>query len=364
MNEEKVVLVTGVADYWGGRLARRLLREEDTRVIGLDVERPEEEVKGLDFIQADVRNPLLAELLRDEQVDTVCHLSFIESFRRSEAIFDFNVMGTMKIIGASAESGVRRVVLKSSTMVYGAHPDNDAFLTEDSRLRGSRRYGYNRYRLEIESFINGFRRQAPGLEVTLLRFANVLGPTAGTPLNAYLRLPVTPILLGFDPMLQVIHEDDAIEALVHAVYAESAGVFNVAADPPLPLLRILGLAGKVPLPVLHPLAYRGVNWLGNSRLRSFAPLEPDYLRYRWVSDLSRMREAFQFFPELAGDEVVEALGVQMRMKHYKKPRTEDIVYDEERLRATIERRRQARAERDGREGRYRRQEEVEEVTNG
>lgn len=364
MSAERVVLVTGVADYWGERLARRLLPEENVRVIGLDVEPPEEELRGLDFIQADVRNPLLAELLRDEEVDTVCHLSFIESFRRSEAIFDFNVMGTMKIVGASAESGVRRVILKSSTMVYGAHPGNDAFLSEDSRLRGSRRYGYNRYRLEIESFINGFRRQAPALDITLLRFANILGPTADTPLSNYLRLPAVPILLGFDPMLQVIHEDDVVAALAHAIFAEQTGVFNVAADPPLPLLRILGLAGKIPVPLIHPLAYRGVNWLGNSGLRRFAPLEPDYLRYRWVADLRRMREDLQFFPELMGDEVVEALGVHMRMKRYRKPRTEDMAYDEERLRATIERRRQTRAGQDGQGRRAESRDEVEEVSNG
>jgi UDP-glucose 4-epimerase len=361
MSDERVVLVTGVADYWGERLARRLLQEEDVRVIGLDVERPEDEVQGLDFIQADVRNPLLAELLRDERVNTVCHLAFIESIRRNEAIFDFNVMGTMKIVGASAESGVDRVILKSSTMVYGAHPDNDAFLTEGTSLRGSRRYGYNRYRLEVESFINGFRRQAPGLEITLLRFANILGPTADTPLNSYLRTHVSPILLGFDPMLQVIHEDDVVEALAHAVFAENAGAFNVASDPPLPLLRILGLAGKVPLPILHPLAYWGVNRLG---LRKLAHLEPDYLRYRWVGDLSRMREELQFFPEKTGDEVVESLGVYMRMKQYQRPRAEDIAYDEDRLRATIERRRQARHAQDGQGRRSRTHPEAEEGTNG
>jgi UDP-glucose 4-epimerase len=269
----------------------------------------------------------------------------------------------MKVIAAAAESGVRRTLLKSSMMVYGAHPDNDAFLTEDSSLRGSQRYGYNRYRLEIESFVNGFRRQAPGMEVSLLRFASIIGPTAETPMNAYLRLPVAPILLGFDPMLQVIHEDDVVAALAHAVFAESAGVFNVAADPPLPLLRVLGLAGRVPLPILHPLVYRGTGWIGNSRLRHFAPLEPDFLRYRWVGDLSRMREELGFFPQMTGDEAVESLGADLRMRQYGEPRAEDITYDEERLRTIIERRRQARAGKDGLPSRVQESQEVEEMTH-
>jgi UDP-glucose 4-epimerase len=338
--DTQVVLVTGVAGYWGKRLARRLLQEPALHTIGIDNDPPEAELAGLDFIQADVRNPLLAELLRAEIVGTVCHLAFAdEGKRRSEALFDYNVMGTMKVIGACAEAGVSKVVLKSSTQVYGAHPDNDAFLAEDSPLRGSRRAGSIRYRLEIEAFCNGFRRQAPQLALTVLRFANVVGPTAGSAMNRYLRGPLAPMLLGFDPMMQVIHEDDVVDALAFAVANDTPEVCNVAADPPLPLLRILGLAGRLPLPVLHPVAYRVFNRLG-------VPFAADYLRYRWVADLSRMHDAMDFYPQLTGDAAVEALGAQVRMNKYQ-PGAQDMAYDEERLRKTLERRRDGRSETEG-----------------
>lgn len=107
MAEQRIVLVTGVAGIWGSRVAQRLLGEPALHVIGLDAEAPEEEIDGLDFIRADMRNPLLADLLRSEGVDTVCHLAFQEKLRPSEAAFDYNVMGTMKVIGVAAESGVR-----------------------------------------------------------------------------------------------------------------------------------------------------------------------------------------------------------------------------------------------------------------
>ena len=55
------------------------------------------------------------------------------------------------------------------------------------------------------------------MTVTTLRFANIIGPTANTPMTRFLSTPATPRLLGFDPMLQVIHEDDVIGALAHAV---------------------------------------------------------------------------------------------------------------------------------------------------
>ena len=98
MSDKQIILVTGVADYWGAQVASRLLSpatsETDYHVIGLDSEPPDESLKGLDFIQADIRNPLFVDLLKNEQVHTVC-LVFAESVRASEAAFDVNVMGTM-----------------------------------------------------------------------------------------------------------------------------------------------------------------------------------------------------------------------------------------------------------------------------
>ncbi|MDX1686970.1 MAG: NAD-dependent epimerase/dehydratase family protein [Candidatus Promineifilaceae bacterium] len=353
MNDTNVILVTGVAGYWGGRVARRLLNEPDLHVIGLDTEPPENvNIEALDYVQADVRNPLLPDLLNAAGVDAVCHLAFIGGVRRNETRFDTNVMGAMKLIGACAESRVRRLVVKSSTMVYGANANNSAFLAEDAPLNGGRRYGYNRYRLEIEAFINGFRRQAPELEMTVLRFANVVGPTADTPFNRYLRGPIAPVLLGFDPLLQVTHEDDVVEALAHATLGERSGPINVAADPPMPLLRILALAGRVPLPIAHPLAYQAVRWLGSSRLGKAIPFEPDYLRYRWVADTERMREELDFFPQFSGDEAVETVGTHLRLERYK-PTADEMAYDEERLQQTIARRRQSAAA-----------EEAKEVENG
>ena len=145
MNQERIVLVTGVARPWGSRVANRLLTEASCSVVGLDAECPATENPGLDFVQADIRNPLLVDLLKSKKVDTVCHLAFAGTRRRSESAFDLNVMGTAKLMGACAAAGVRKVVLKSSMTVYGARATNSAFLSEDQRLRGSRSYGYQTF---------------------------------------------------------------------------------------------------------------------------------------------------------------------------------------------------------------------------
>jgi UDP-glucose 4-epimerase len=341
MAKKKVVLVTGVASYWGARVAAQLMAEHNLHVIGLDAEPPAREIKQLDFVQADIRNPLLVDLLKSESIHTVCHLTFVESARLAEAAFDVNVVGTIKVMSACAEIGVAKIVLRSSAAVYGAHPNNSAFLTEDAPLNGSRLYGYTRDLVEIEAFCNGFRRQAPQVMLTVLRFPSIIGPTCDTPMTRFLKELAAPVLWGFDPMMQVIHEDDVAGALAHAVQNDVPGVFNVAAEGSVPLSRLAALAGKLAIPALHPLVYWGAV-LGGGRL---APIEPDYLRYPWVGDLTKLRSEFGFAPRYTAVEALREFEAQQRLRPYLADALERAALDDdqERLRDTIESRRRARA---------------------
>ncbi len=343
MSDGIIAVVTGVSGYWGGRLAARLLKEPGVKVIGLDVKVPEIEIPGLDFIQADVRSPLLAELLRSEDVSALCHLDFLELAEKSEKAFQHNVLGAMHVLGACAEAGVDRVVLRSSTAVYGAHPDNSAFLNEEAPLRGSRRYGYTRDLLEIESFCNGYRGQWPEVTLTVLRFANIIGPTADTPMTRFLSLQTPPILLGFDPLLQLIHEEDVLDALFRAMLNDRPGTYNVAADDVIPLSRILRLVRRIPVPIFHPLAYGGLKLLSGTSLQPlhYVPIEWDYLRYSWVADLGRMHDELGFDPLYsAAESLREFSGEKQREEGGDRGTT---PADEElRLQDTIERRRRMR----------------------
>ncbi len=343
MGDEKVVLVTGVADYWGARIAEQLVGQSEYHVIGLDSNKPNNDIQGLDFIQADIRNPLLLDLLKSEGVQIVCHLNFVETTLPSESAFDVNVMGTQKLIGACVEAGVQKVILKSSTAVYGAHPHNSSFLTEETPLKGSLAYGYTRDLVEIEAFCNGFRHQVPELMLTLLRFPSIVGPDVDTPMTRFLHEPWTPVLMGFDPMMQIIHEKDVVEALLYVVSNDFPGVFNVAAEGLLPLTKLMALAGKLPIPVFHLFAYWGTSLLGGSglRLSRYVPIELDYIRYPWVGDLSKMRDELGFSPQYTAEETLREFSSNQRLRQYL-PESATLAYDEERMRDTLERRKRAR----------------------
>lgn len=337
MSNRRVALVTGVAGYWGGRVAAELLKQPDLAVIGLDRAAPDTEIEGLDFVQARPGNPALADLFAAEQVHVVCHLDFVESDEPSETTFERNVMDSMKLFGACVEGGVQSIVLKSSTMVYGALPENSAFLREAHPLNAGKRYGYLRDLLELESFCQSFQQQSPQTGLTILRFGHIAGAQANSPFMRFLREERSIVLLGFDPILQVIHEDDVVAALVKAVVDGARGVFNVAAEPLMPLWRIMGLAGKLPMPVLHPLAQLIVSALGTR----YAPLDLDYLRYRCVGDLAQMQTAFGFVPSNTADQAIRSISTRQSLPP---PAVEagDLELEATQLRDTIERRRAGR----------------------
>ena len=338
MTKQRVVVVDGVASYWGGHVAERLVAEPDLHVIGLDTAPPRQS-SGLDFIQVDIRNPLLVELLKEEQVDTYLHLAFLESDRPVEKVFDYNVMGTMKVLSACAEAGVKRVLLKSSTLVYGAQSTNSAFLYEDHPLNAKRNYGTVRDLVEIENFCSAFRGQWPEVKLTILRFAPIIGPTVETALTRFLRDDTAPMLLGFDPVMQLIHENDVVSALTYAAVSDVTGTYNVAASGAMPLYKLTGLAGKLPLPVLHPIAYLGESFLGPQ----FTVMDFDYLRYPCVGDLQRMRDELGFQPVYTAEEAVREFATLRKEKATASAMTPQEA-EEERLRSIIERRKHLRAQ--------------------
>jgi len=353
MNDQTVVLVTGVSGYWGRRLAADLLEEPEIRVVGVDTVPPAEKVPGLDFVQADLRNPLLAELLQEEQIRVCCHLKIVRPDEQEPGSSDLrsaaNVVGTMNVLAACAEAGVTQVVLKSSMLLYGAHADNSAFLPETSPLRSSPRDGVLRDLLEVEGYADAFRAQHEHMSVAVLRFAHIVGPAANTPMTRFLKLPAPPVLLGFDPLLQLVHEADVVAALIHALTHPTDGAYNVAADDRVPLTRVLRLVNRRPLPIFHPLAYRAAKLLRGAvaAYTRWTPIEWDYLRYSCTGDLSRMHRELQFEPRYTAVEALADMVDRQRTAAHGYGR-EHLSYDEQRLRDTLERRRQAKQQADGR----------------
>jgi UDP-glucose 4-epimerase len=167
---------------------------------------------------------------------------------------ELNVIGTMNILAACGgeNSTVKKFVFKSSAHYYGSEQDDPAFFTEAMGRPHPPRTRIERDIVEAEATVADFAEKNPDVGVTIMRFANVLGPDVHTSHTRLMSLPVVPMILGFDPRYQFVHEDDVVAALEHVVGDDLRGIFNVAGDGVLAFTEVVGLLGKSYAPLLPP----------------------------------------------------------------------------------------------------------------
>lgn len=276
-------------------------------IFGLDVRDPEVAFDRLDFVHADLRHAALPRLVRGLAVDTVVHCAVLCEGRTSaRETHETDVIGTMNLLTACSgpDATVRRVVVKSSVAVYGAWPGAPSFLREDAAGQQSNGNSLQADLGEMEQLVHDFALRYAERTVTVLRFGFRLGIGEGTAFARYLGLPVVPTLAGYDPRIQFLHEQDAVEALCRAALARHRGVFNVAGAGVVLLSQAVGLVGRRPLPVLPPFA----RWTGRWAMRALGvdlPSHlPDVLAYGCVVDIGRLEREFGWVPPRSSREVL------------------------------------------------------------
>jgi UDP-glucose 4-epimerase len=227
------ILVTGLGTFWGSRIAQALERRPEVDlIVGVDRREPRLPLTRTEFVHADASYAILRRVVRATQVDTVLHTHLeIDSTRvPGRRLHEVNVIGTMNLLAAAAAEGsaVRKIVLKTSTLVYGSNFDDPYFFRETARRAHPPTTPVERSLLEVDTLVDDFAEDHPEVAVTSLRFANVLGDDVSTVFSRMLRMPIVPEVFGYDPRLQFVHEDDVTRALAHATTADLRGTFNVA----------------------------------------------------------------------------------------------------------------------------------------
>ena len=301
------MLVTGVARRLGGRFVRRIQRDPEVeRVVGVDAVAPVHPLGGADFVRADIRQSTLVRVLAEYAVDTVVHLDVTGTPLGSGSramVKETNVIGTMQVLGACQKSpAVRRLVVKSSTNVYGSAPRDPAVFTETTPPKSLPSGGFAKDTVEVEGYVRGFARRRPDVAVCVLRFANILGPEADSPLASYFSLPVLPTVFGYDPRLQFVHEDDVVEVLRIASHEPrrstlNSGTFNIAGDGVLLLSQCARRLGRPTVPLLLPV----VSWAGSAMrtvgMTDFSPEQIRLLTHGRVVSTDQMRETLGYEPK-------------------------------------------------------------------
>jgi UDP-glucose 4-epimerase len=297
----RVVLVTGVSRYLGGRFARILTSQPGVdRVIGVDVVPPPHDIGSADFVRADIRNPVIAKVIARAEVDTVVHMNVIATPTHAGgrvSMKEINVIGTMQLLAACQKAPtVRRLVVKSSAGVYGSSSRDPAMFTEDTGAKVLPRGGWGKDSVEVEGYVRGFSRRRPDVQVVMLRFANIIGPRIRTPLSDYFSLPVIPTVMGFDARLQFAHEDDALEAMRLGTVGSMTGIVNVAGDGVLLLSQAARLAGRPTMPVPPPLTGIAGTLFRRTGLADFSADQMRFLSFGRGLDTTRMHRVLGLDP--------------------------------------------------------------------
>jgi UDP-glucose 4-epimerase len=268
-------------------------------VYGIDIDDPKVALERTEFVHADTRHSLLTKLVRGLAVDTVVHCATMTEGRNSQrTVHETNVIGTMNLLAAcsGADSPVKRVVVKSSVAVYGCEPFAPSYLRESMAERTQVSEFLANDLREMEQLVQDFEVRNGAIAVTLLRFGRRLGFHEVTPLGEYFLLSRVPTFHGFDPRIQLLHDDDGVEALYRSAVADHAGVFNVAGDGVLLLSQAIKLAGRRRLPVLFPF-WRSI---ARTELRvagfDMPPSIADFLAYGCVVDIDPLERELGWRP--------------------------------------------------------------------
>jgi UDP-glucose 4-epimerase len=276
-------------------------------VIGIDRRPFPDRPKDIDHQQVDIRRKKVKDIFRAGHVEAVVHLGVMHDPRASAAEHhSWNVAGFAKLLEYMEQFRVPKLVLLSSANVYGPHAENPQFLTEDAPLLGSQNFSEIRDLIDVDNLGQSFFWKLPTTETVILRPVHILGTVRNAASN-FLRLPTIPRLLGFDPMVQVVHEADVVRAIELGLQPGMRGVFNIAGPAPVPLSRIVTILGRPSVPVPYTMAKPMLKRLFSLRLTNFPAPELDHIRFVCMVDDGRARSQLGYAPACSLEETVRAV---------------------------------------------------------
>ena len=285
-------LVTGASGGLGRLVCRRLHRTFD--VVAVDKRPFPDRPKDVEHHELDLRRKSALLLLKKRRPDCIVHLGFQHDPRGSAGAFSFNVEGTAQRLRFAEQVRPKKFVFLSSAILYGPSATSSGFLTEEAPLLAAGTMPSLSDLISLDMMVQSFFWKRPETETVILRPVHIVGPHLNNPATRFLKRKSIPTMLGFDPMVQIIHEADVVEALSLALRPGVRGVFNVVGGGQAPLSRLVAARGGRTVPVPRALLKAAMSRAGALRLTQFPTDEIDLLRYSCLVDGTRARDELGF----------------------------------------------------------------------
>ncbi|HKZ50860.1 MAG TPA: NAD-dependent epimerase/dehydratase family protein [Dehalococcoidia bacterium] len=303
--------ITGVSGYFGKKTVLALEEEPAVaRILGLDVASPGFSSAKLSFIPMDIRSPDMAQALREAEIDSVLHLAWIfdpiHSYRR---MYDVNVNGTLNLLTACKQAGVKHIVFLGSTTCYGAHADNPEWLQEDRPLRGNWGFPYARHKVLAERLCDDFEKANPHIALTRLRTCIVLGRNTDNFIKALIlmRGPRHALVRGHNPDIQFLHEDDLATLLRLVLRERPRGIYNAAPDDAMPIRQVADIAHNPVFEYPHWLVRPMFALLWYLRLVPVPASYLPFIMHRWTASNARIKRELGWRPLYSTREALASL---------------------------------------------------------
>ncbi|MEA2053709.1 MAG: SDR family oxidoreductase [Candidatus Thermoplasmatota archaeon] len=299
------VAITGAAGYFGRRIIERLEKNEECeKIVGISRRKFDHSFKKLDYYQMDVRSDKIGQLFSKYGIDTVIHLAFVlNPIHDKKEMHSINVDGARNVLDSAIRAGAKKIIVTSSTMTYGAWPDNPEFLMESSPLRGHPKYYYNKDKVEIEKLCSTFKKKNPDIILTILRPCLVLGPNVNHFYSRIINWPILPLVGGANPDMQFIHEDDVAKAYEFFLMNDMDSVFNIVGEGTMKWKEVIEMAGKRAVKIPGFIVHSLLSLLWNLRLTEIPSEIPDFVKYRWVASGEKAKKV-GFIPDYTSKEAL------------------------------------------------------------
>jgi len=276
-------------------------------VVGVDRRPFRGQPKDIVHHQIDMRRKKMKDIFRGRDIQAVIHLGVLHDRRSSDRErHSWNIVAFQKLLEYMAQYDVPKLVVLSGANVYGPQPNNPQFMTEDAPLLGAQHFGGMRDLVELDMLAQSFFWKHPDTDTVVLRPCHIVGRVRNAASN-YLRLERPVMIMGFDPMLQLVHEKDVVRAIQLALRPGVRGIFNIRGPGEMPLSEYVKKAGGRPRVLPSPLARLALDQLWRLRLTSFPSQELDHLRYVCMVDDSRAREELGYEPSFSIDRALRDL---------------------------------------------------------